>query len=172
MVLPFQTDKNSNFVSKCEVHRRHVKLALLFCRHCSLPKDLTQNTWRSESMWSHDKLVCRRREGGDERNNTLGNSKWRLVVTFWGSPLNGNFWDYNGNVYRWYCHECFFLCRQCKRCRMEQGQAVFLSWFCFAGINPTGKKETMEFMESEYGSVVFFSHWDSKGAIYGEKDQL
>ena len=40
---------------------------------------------------------------------------------------------------------------------MEQGQAVFLSWFCFAGINLTGKKETMEFMESEYGSVVFFS---------------
>lgn len=42
---------------------------------------------------------------------------------------------------------------------MEQGQAVFLSCFVFAGIKPDWKvsKETMEFMESEYGSVVFFT---------------
>ena len=118
----------------------------------------------------HDKLVWRRGEGGETMDcrGILRDSKWRLVVTFsfWRSPLTGNFRDYNGNVYTWYCHrfkhEGFFLCWQRKRCRVEQSEAVFLSWLCFCGQcihadswnQPDWKvsKETVEFMESEYGS--------------------
>ena len=104
-----------------------------------------------------------------DRREILGDSKWRflLAFSFWRSPLTRNFRDYNGNVYTWYCHlfkhERFFLCWQRKRCRVEQSEAVFWLGCVFAGnvfmqiheINrPDWKvsKETVEFMESKYGS--------------------
>ena len=54
---------------------------------------------------------------------------------------------------------------------MEQGQAVFLSCFLFAGINPTGKfpkrpwiREYGSLAKQVFGSVLFDR--DRKGAIY------
>ena len=58
-------------------------------------------------------------------------------------------------------HERFFLCWQRERCRVEQSEAVFFIWLCFClscihadSWNQPGwnvSKETVEFMESEYG---------------------